>query len=599
MSYITDLVTSAWRLIRPSFNASQCLTSSETRPSQPLPITFETKKSFDLLSHKSMSRRSRVESWIIEPDSATLQHLLHNTPPLASGTTSAGRKRKRTQLLTPDSTDFKNKQQHKKRRKMADVEMMDVEMEGAFEVVEKVREVVSAGSDEEIEQEEEDDGMESIHDDDEEAEDASDGDEEDDESFESESNGESVTDLDDSYEAGDEKDFEVDDASLKEEVSDHEAGIVEDEDEVEVDDEGDEIDGDEDDANDSEEGHEDEGEEEDFEDAEEAGSDYDLVDGAEDHAVEEEEEEAGAQAELDNTTYDSAEEDISSLVAELEDANLDTIVHRTREVYSPGKLAARDTERISRLAEVADLAHAGWTGHDLTLYRAINLRGLEPLMPRDWAMDIIALPYELFTSNEDAAFIKSTRGGALGTSEMLKLLTIGGYIRSLLDRDPLLERRFRLMIKEFDNWAITDVRGMNLRRWKEKKVHTLAVITAPKFTENDVLMRRTIRKLERMEQKWKMILQGTGREVPPLYAIIHAGTVTAIMAYVPDNARHTGLDEHTKMKTIAFITTWEQREYDVWNAFALAIVIVHCRNMLMETVRGFAFHDEPVSGDDL
>jgi len=31
----------------------------------------------------------------------------------------------------------------------------------------------------------------------------------------------------------------------------------------------------------------------------------------------------------------------------------------------------------------------------------------------------------------------------------------------------------------------------------------------------------------------------------------------------------------------------------------LAIVIVHSRNMLMETVRGFDFHNEEDSGDDL
>jgi len=482
-------------------------------------------------------------------------------------------------LLTPDSNDFKQKHPKKnKKRRMADIEMMDVDMEVGYSFVNGV---LSLDSDDDVEQEE-------VY----ELQNDQDVEEEDEDEDENEEEG-AVDGSDEDIENDEDFESELADASMNEEVSDQEAGD-EDLENVEGSEDGEEMISDEEEADGSEHGEEIDGEEEEVnveEDEEEvegkeyeAAEDYDLLEvGADDN----------------NTTYESAEEDISSLVAELEDANLDTIVHRTREVYSPGKLKARDTERIDRLAEVADLAQAGWTGHDLTLYRTLHLRGLEPLMPRDWAQSILALPYELFTEkgNEDAAFIRD-RHGYSGSMAMLKLLTIGGYIRQLFD-DGNLERRFRHMIKEFENWALTDIRGMKLRRWKEKKVLTLAVITAPKFADNDTLMRKAIRKLERMEAKWKVILDGTERDVPPLYAIIHSGVISAIMAYVPDHARHEGLDEHTKMKTIAFITTWDQREYDVWNAFALAIVIVHSRNMLMETVRGFDFHNEEESGDDL
>lgn len=494
MSYIKNLVTFAWHLIYPSStSSSQCLTSSQRRQ----PNTSETKETFDLLSHKCMSRRSRVENWNIELDSASLEYLLHNTP-LPTKTTSAGQKRKRTHLLTPDSNDYKRKhRKNKKRRMAADIEMMDVDMEEAGYSF--VNGVLSLDSDEDddVEQEEEygvenDDGEEEEEVEEEEEEGADDEsveDNESDEGFESKFSNTRTNEEVSDQQAGDEDLEDVEGSENSEEM-------VSDEEEV--------LDGEDDEEAGEEEVEEDEEEEqidnEEYEAVE--GSDYDLLE------VEE--------ADDNNTTYESAEEDISSLVAEMEDANLDTIVHRTREVYSPGKLKARDTERIDRLAEVADLAHAGWTGHDLTLYRVLHLRGLEPLMPRDWAGAIQALPYELFTDigKEEEAFIRDRRGHS-GSMAMLKLLTIGGYIRQLFEYGNL-ERRFRQMIKEFENWALVDIKGMKLRRWRDKKVLTLAVITAPKFADNDTLMRKAIRKLERMEAKWKVILEGTGRDVSTL-----------------------------------------------------------------------------------
>lgn len=501
-----------------------------------------------------MSRRARVESWTVEPESPT--RLLHFAEKelIASTTSFAERKRKRA-LRLRDSNVFEGKNR-RKRRKMDDVEMMDVceEVKLVNGVLEEPEGDTSAGSDEVLELDKES-GMESDEEGDEGEGEGEDGDDED-----------SEAGIDGDGEEVDESDGEVEVTGSDEEELEY------DEDDEEAEDMDDDVE---------------------YEDAEDASSEYE-----DDHLVDASDDDEALDDQASETTYDTAEEDISSLVAEMEDANLDTVVHRTREIYSPGKLAARDTERIDRLAEVADLAQAGWSGPDLDLYRAIHLRGLEPLMPREWAREILALPYELFTENDEAAFIRSRSRSPHGPNDMLKLMLMGGYIRSLFDTEHL-ERRFKMTVRDFETWTLTDIRHMKLRRWKRKKVLTLAVITAPKFSEHDVLMRKTIRKFEKMEAKWKVILEGTGRDVPPLYAIIHSGYVTAIMAYVPDHARHEGLDDHIKMKTIAFITTWDQREYDVWNAFAIAIVIVHARNVLMKAVEGFAFHKEEESGDDL
>ena len=63
-------------------------------------------------------------------------------------------------------------------------------------------------------------------------------------------------------------------------------------------------------------------------------------------------------------------------------------------------------------------------------------------------------------------------------------------------------------------------------------------------------------------------------EPPTLYGIVVKEAVVALVAYEP-------LSNRDAFRTIAFFHL-SKPHYDVWNALALAMVMIHCRNHLLK-----------------
>lgn len=111
---------------------------------------------------------------------------------------------------------------------------------------------------------------------------------------------------------------------------------------------------------------------------------------------------------LDGSDSDDDFADCNSLLSfpHEPDANDDTIVVSpgTYEVPHPHTLAK---ERNRREEQAASLSTSGWPAADVTLFYKLDMRGFEPLLPKVWQHEFSILPHELFTSDNERAFVKS------------------------------------------------------------------------------------------------------------------------------------------------------------------------------------------------
>ena len=277
------------------------------------------------------------------------------------------------------------------------------------------------------------------------------------------------------------------------------------------------------------------------------------------------------------------------------DANDDTIVVSpgTYEVLPPHTLAK---ERVRREDQAASLSTSGWPAADVTLFRKLDMRGFEPLLPHVWQHEFSILPHELFTSDDERAFVKSlgkdARSDFRATKALRALFDLGPRLRDKLMAGLAPETIFKKAIQDYQKWSLVEA-GLLKKGW----VPVLAVDSGSQDMSADILLENMVKKLKRLEKSWNAA-SNNQVELPPLYGVIVSHTVMAFAAYVPEsqdaNSENNGLQYNDLTNKDNVVTTNSLRiiamfdfgnaRYDVWNAFAIAILVVHCRNVLMETV---------------
>lgn len=93
------------------------------------------------------------------------------------------------------------------------------------------------------------------------------------------------------------------------------------------------------------------------------------------------------------------------------DANEDTLLADDSEFLEQRKKNNHvETERARQEEQGFRLREAGWPEDAVFLFQKLGLRGFEPLMPQGWAKDFESLPWDLFTLNDNKAFIKPDCG---------------------------------------------------------------------------------------------------------------------------------------------------------------------------------------------
>lgn len=112
-------------------------------------------------------------------------------------------------------------------------------------------------------------------------------------------------------------------------------------------------------------------------------------------------------------------------------------------------------------------------------------------------------------------------------------------------------------------------------------------VTVGKHISSTVLESRTLTKLASLHERWQSALStpaakhsfssATPLDAPTLYAVSASHTIMAFVSYVPG-------DQDNRVPGLRLIAMFDfgKEGFDVWNALAAAIFVVHCRNRMME-----------------
>lgn len=278
--------------------------------------------------------------------------------------------------------------------------------------------------------------------------------------------------------------------------------------------------------------------------------------------------------------YDSSEIDSSLVVSESE---YQRTTPKRKLIVSPTE------EHFSRGVSTEELRAQGWDDDHIVLVQKIAMRGYEPLMPQYWRFEYrFHMPDSLFVEEKDDgnAVISSVRGDHYRAIMALeKLFELGGRMRDrvYLKGRVRPEQQVRRTMNEYIKWAEEDS-GLDRRT----AIPLLALENKPVHVAAEVMKQNAKRKLARLAARYReafRVLQSIENSpasrtstqlsypVPTLYAIIASHTLIALTAYNPEDAE-------PDVKIVAMFEM-KDKDYDIWNALALAIVVCHVRNVQM------------------
>lgn len=278
------------------------------------------------------------------------------------------------------------------------------------------------------------------------------------------------------------------------------------------------------------------------------------------------------------------------------DANDDTIVVDST-IYLERNIA---TDHSSREAQTTALLEAGWPATDVALFKKLSFRGFEPLLPSHWEKDFQALPSALFTSDIEKAFIKTSntpkkKGADFRASKALEaLLELGPKVRDRVTSAKSPEGTIKRAIEAYVKWSMADV-GM----WKRKGwTPVVAIEMGKNDVDTKVIQDKMKSRLLKLRSSWEHALADSDHvktEVPRLYGVVISHTIVGIFSYVTAHEMRE-LESVSKdvdssanptadgLRTISWLNMFDA-DYDVWNSFALAILAIHSRNIIVKIAK--------------
>ncbi|KAF2860999.1 hypothetical protein K470DRAFT_294538 [Piedraia hortae CBS 480.64] len=238
---------------------------------------------------------------------------------------------------------------------------------------------------------------------------------------------------------------------------------------------------------------------------------------------------------------------------------------------------AKLTDELARKGiDPARMAEKGWGDDHIKLHHKIAMRGLEPLMPRDFRDDFSYLPKILFGDDREAAIksVSSTRSGRGGAYIFLRpIMSIGGLIRSSDSVGRSHEQEVVRRLRTY-TWRVQREAGVD----PNQAIPMLTFWAQPSGGNVDAMARKIQAKMAKLHQKYHYEL--VSRRTPPrrrpgsvpqIYGLIATGYHILLVAYRPDDTR---LPVHVVAKF-----DYHDPLHDVWSNLALAIVVNHCRDI--------------------
>ncbi|KAJ9644715.1 hypothetical protein H2199_003678 [Coniosporium tulheliwenetii] len=293
---------------------------------------------------------------------------------------------------------------------------------------------------------------------------------------------------------------------------------------------------------------------------------------------------------------DTLIDDFGSSPVAHEDSTLnvnDETIVVPEERYEGFKRKTFDRESIlEKHAEQARTMRAeGWTEDAIELVQKFQMRGFEALMPKSWELDFSTIPSELFTANNEEAFIKSiVEKDFRATKALNALIGLGPRVRDTLEtKNPFRppEQVILRALESYIKWSYDDG-GLSFT-----SIPILALEAGSSEMSTEEIGKNMLTKLGNLRDCFADVFrihssvesadgsqsleppsEAFSHELPTLYGIVMASTVMAFVAY----------DCYTPEPEVRMMGmfNYKHSDYDVWNSLAAAILVVHCRNKMME-----------------
>jgi hypothetical protein len=165
---------------------------------------------------------------------------------------------------------------------------------------------------------------------------------------------------------------------------------------------------------------------------------------------------------------------------------------------------------------------------------------------------------------------------------------------AVLQKAPIRtpENHIRAAVLKYNKWALKDGKVEHL--WND--ICLFDTVSCHKDVNPKVAEAKMLRKLEKRAAQWRVAFHERrlqecsssslasedifttdsedGPELPTLYGVVACHTIMAFVSY----------DVHAASPLLRTVAMFDlgQEGYDVWNALAIAIFVIHCRNRLIQ-----------------
>ncbi|KAI9703869.1 MAG: hypothetical protein M1836_007641 [Candelina mexicana] len=248
-----------------------------------------------------------------------------------------------------------------------------------------------------------------------------------------------------------------------------------------------------------------------------------------------------------------------------------------------------EEERKKRENALKQIAAGGWAVGEVAFYHKLTMRGFEPLLPTLWAPDFKTIPLSLFSSNDKQTLINSVSGNDFRAIKALRnLLTLGSRVRSKIECGGHPEEMARHEITKYIKWSHQDSSIV-----KKNHIPNITVAISKPDQSTTVVERQVTSTLRALAAQYRDTfrihksvendtssesgseseIEKYSRPLPTLFGIIVAHSIVAFVT-------HDSADPGATIRPMGMFD-FGLRTMDVWNSFAVAILVVQARNFLV------------------
>jgi hypothetical protein len=299
-----------------------------------------------------------------------------------------------------------------------------------------------------------------------------------------------------------------------------------------------------------------------------------------------------------HTSHQKSSSVFESFFEEAQDDQNDTILLDTR-----ARVGSLEDERVS----IAQLLAKGWPLKTTWLIQRIHQRGREPVFANHWRLDFPMMPEGMFLSphHPHPGYIHALRRKNQFHAKRAfdRLLQLGPRVRDKILVGKAPETLIVNTIKDYLKWA----------HWDSGNVFAdtypfIEILAGTKEEDVQTMQDELFLRLQRLHARWTAAAAAASSSssssapvptdamdaatAPPLYGILISHTLIGVLCYIPPRSSHKEGQEKEEAEEAEEVSSGYFRTvglfdfsvvgYDVWTCLALALLVVHVRDLGVE-----------------